>query len=109
MRNALAAWQDSLIKQVRESVEVPPTGKEHELKCRRMFFPHIVSGAKPFEYRKDDRPGGYNVGDVLWLREWDTVEGKYTGREVRKRVTYVMRDGLFPLPEDWAILGLGNM
>jgi hypothetical protein len=67
----------------------------HELKCWPEFFRFIENGQKTFEIRKDDR--GFHVGDVLWLREWRRLrivngldEGEYTGREVRRVVTYVL-------------------
>lgn len=84
---------------------------EHELKCWPEFYREILSGAKTFELRKDDR--GFHVGDVLWLREWRRLrikdgfaEGEYTGRELRRAVTYVLSGcGLTP---DWACLALGQ-
>lgn len=68
---------------------------EHELKCWPEFFRAIESNGKTFELRKDDR--GFHVGDVLWLREWRRLkvvdgvsEGEYTGREMRRCITYVL-------------------
>jgi len=68
----------------------------HELKCWPEFFDAIERGDKTFEVRRDDR--GFCVGDTLWLREWLRVarvvdgqaEGDYTGRDLRRRVTYVL-------------------
>ena len=65
----------------------------HELKCWPEFYGALASGEKTFELRKDDRR--FRAGDVLWLREWrrlrvDPVEGEYTGREMRRTVTYVL-------------------
>lgn len=60
-------------------------------------------GEKPFELRYDDR--GFELGDVLHLREWDvTREPSYTGRERKVRVTYLLRDfpGLLPR---WVVMG----
>jgi hypothetical protein len=75
------------------------------LKCWPEFFKPTLSGKKRFELRRDDR-GGFQVGDELWLREWDPqpygptgvgfvhdsdAQPKgYTGREVLVRVDYVM-------------------
>lgn len=68
---------------------------EHELKCWPEFYREIESGRKTFELRKDDR--GYRCGDVLLLREWrrnrivNTIgDGDYTGRALRRTVTYVL-------------------
>jgi hypothetical protein len=62
--------------------------REHELKCWPEFFAALLDGRKTFEYRRNDR--GFAVDDVLWLREWGPVSECYTGRELRRRVTYVL-------------------
>ncbi len=77
----------------------------HELKTWPPFFADIVSGAKPFELRRDDR--GYTVGDVLHLREWDPATGDYTGRDVLREVSYIIRDAPdFGLMPGFVVLGL---
>ena len=83
------------------------TVTEHELKVASEFFDAVESGQKPFEIRKGDRP--FKVGDTLWLREVDIVLA-YTGREARKRITFVLRGwgmesgyvalGLSPSPDE---------
>ena len=60
--------------------------KNHELKIAPEFFEAIAAGEKTFELRKEDR--GFNVGDVLWLREWK--DDRHTGRELKKRATYLL-------------------
>lgn len=81
----------------------------HELKCWPEYFGAVLDGSKTFEVRRDDR--GFKVGDVLWLREWDCdMPGRgnyFTGREVRKRVTYIMRHPPF-VPEGFCIMALGE-
>ncbi|GEM_PF-2624532 len=74
----------------------------HELKVWPEFFEDLVSGAKPFEVRKNDRP--YAVGDYLALNEYMVGLG-YTGRCVLKKVTYKMEDERFCLP-GYVILGV---
>lgn len=65
----------------------------HELKCWPEYFDDVASGRKPFEVRRNDRGmGGFQVGNMLCLREWN--ETQYSGREVLVRVTYV-----YPRPE----------
>lgn len=64
----------------------------HDLKIWPGYFAAILDGSKTFEVRVDDR--GYAVGDLLRLREWSPVAQEYTGREVTRRVTYVLREGL---------------
>ena len=62
--------------------------KVHELKCWPEFFSAILTGSKNFEVRKNDRK--FEVGDVLFLREWEPNTEQYTGRELRRHVTYVL-------------------
>lgn len=64
--------------------------KLHELKTWPMYFDAVLSGRKTFEIRKNDR--GFEPGDVLILREYlaETDEpGRYTGRELRRRISYI--------------------
>lgn len=67
--------------------------KTHDLKTTSQFFEAIVSDAKRFELRKDDR--GYSVGDRLVLREWSASSG-YTGRKVVRIVTSILYALDFP-------------
>ena len=85
--------------------------RTHELKVWPEYFAALLDGSKTFELRKNDR--GFQVGDTLWLREWDgggPGQGYvYTGRESRRVVSYVLN--LDEAPWDtktrgYAILGL---
>ena len=76
----------------------------HELKCWCEYFEAMLDGIKGFELRKDDR--GFEVGDELWLREWSPISGDYSGREMRRRVTYVLRGGSFGLEPGFCILSV---
>lgn len=60
--------------------------KIHELKCWPEYFAKILDGSKRFELRNDDR--GFEVGDRLWLREYDPHADSYSGRETTVLVTY---------------------
>jgi len=60
---------------------------KHELAVRPPFFEGILDGTKKFEIRLGDRQ--IAVGDILILKELDPEHG-YTGRQVVKRVTYVL-------------------
>lgn len=62
--------------------------KIHELKIWPAYFQLHLSGVKTFEIRKNDRQ--FNVGDTLLLREYFLPEDKYTGREIKCLVTYVL-------------------
>jgi hypothetical protein len=59
---------------------------EHALKTWPGAWMAVDSGRKTFEVRRNDR--SFAEGDELVLREYDTLKG-HTGRECRRRVTYV--------------------
>lgn len=76
----------------------------HDLKIWPDFFDAVVDGRKPFELRRNDR--GYQVGEVLRLREWRPFQGDYTGREVERVITYVSQQGAPFLQPGFVALGL---
>lgn len=53
------------------------------------YFQKISDGKKKYELRLADFD--VNEGDVLVLKEWDPNTKEYTGRELTKNVTYVLR------------------
>jgi len=57
-------------------------------KCSQEFFTEVLAGRKKFELRLDDED--YSVGDILVLKEKDE-NLKLTGREVRKKITFVLK------------------
>ena len=65
----------------------------HYLKTWPEYFNEVLSGRKPFEWRVDDRD--FKLGDTLVLQEYiphqenPGREGRYTGREIRKTVSYL--------------------
>ncbi len=61
----------------------------HEKKVWPEYFQRIVDGTKRYELRLAD--WDCNSGDELVLKEWDPHTKQYTGRELVKSVTYVMR------------------
>lgn len=77
-----------------------------EKKCWPEFFRAIADGGKTFELRLADFECG--PGDTLVLREWDPQTRQYTGRELEKTVTYVLRtkDAKFWPEEDVERYGL---
>lgn len=90
----------------------------HELKVWPQFFGPILSGVKTFEYRKDDREPRFAVGDVLVLHEYTppyraetdhewskSFGGDYTGRGVRRRVTYIARDTPL-IPDGFCVMAI---
>jgi len=62
----------------------------HELKIEPQFFEQVLSGAKTFEIRKDDR--GYQKGDTVNLSEYDpraSFEPQFTGRGIIANIGFV--------------------
>jgi len=53
------------------------------------YFEDIKSGKKKFELRLADFK--IKPGDTLVLREWDPKTKEYTGKEVSKKVEYVLK------------------
>lgn len=91
----------------------------HDLKCWPDPFEAMLDGSKPYEIRRADRD--YRVGDTLWLREWNPCDDYtgpndgvrklimphgYSGREVRREITYITEGGEWGLPADLCVLGL---
>ncbi len=85
----------------------------HELKIDPEMFDALVSGEKTHELRFDDR--GYAVDDTLWLFEtkFSGAQMKagspleYTGREMSRQVSHILRGPIFGLAAGWVILSLG--
>lgn len=84
----------------RQTVHDPLT---HELKVWPQFFKALVAGTKTFEVRMDDR--GFAVGDTLRLREF-IPGGDYTGREVSRVVSDILRGGDFGVEPGYVVLAL---
>lgn len=76
--------------------------KAVEKKILPEYFRSVVNGTKKFEIREDE--DNLQICDVIILREWDGE--KYTGREIKKDIDYVLRNvpeyGLMP---GYVILG----
>lgn len=87
-------------RRVEATVRVPVT---HELKCWPPWFQDVLEGRKTFEVRRDDR--GYREGDTLLLREWDPEAKAYSGRNLRVRVTYLLR-GAPGMPGGMCVMGI---
>lgn len=76
----------------------------HELKCWPPYFRQVADENKPFEVRPDDRD--FQVGDFLWLREWDPTCENYTGQEVSRQITCRTEKGSGWVKEGFVVLGL---
>lgn len=60
-----------------------------EKKVWPQYFEDIKSGKKKFELRLAD----FRVKpkDILILKEWDPKKKDYTGRQIEKKVSYVLK------------------
>ena len=76
--------------------------QHHYLKILTNFYQDIESGKKNFEVRFNDRD--FKVYDMLYLQEF-IPPSTYTGREIRKEVTYVL-DNPDYCKEGYVVLGL---
>jgi len=79
--------------------------KIHKLKTWPEYFINTMFGSKSFELRVDDR--FFRCGDFLVLEEWDPKTKEYTGRSLMRSVNYILRGGVFGLPENMVIMSLG--
>jgi len=61
----------------------------HELKTWPRYFGSLANGTKAFELRRNDR--SFQVGDTLILKEWEPSKNDYTGRELVRTVSYVLK------------------
>ncbi len=52
-------------------------------------FKKILDGTKKFELRLADFK--CKEGDIILLKEWDPLTKTYTGKEIEKNVTYVLK------------------
>lgn len=91
--------------------------KLHNLRILPKYYEKVLSGEKTFEIRKDDR--GFEVGDKLILKEYIPgyrdltgfeeviIDEKYTGREVQKEISYVLKDAeVYGLKRGFCILAI---
>jgi ASC-1-like (ASCH) protein len=60
-----------------------------EKKVWPKYFEKILSGDKNFEIRLNDFK--VNKGDTLILKEFDPDKKEFTGREIKKEVTYIAK------------------
>jgi len=63
--------------------------KKIEKKTWPEYFEKVLSGEKNFDLRLADFD--CEAGDILVLREWDPKLKEYTGREIEKKVSYVIK------------------
>lgn len=78
----------------------------HALKTWPEFYKAIESGDKTFELRRMDRP--FKVGDTLLLQEYDPKKSEYTGKEIKRTVTYLLHGDVnkFGLFADFCVMSI---
>jgi hypothetical protein len=81
-------------------------GPVHILKTHPEPFAAVWRGDKYHELRKNDRPGGFTLQDLLVLREWDPEHNKYLGPAVFAVPTYITPGGKFGLPDDMVVMSI---
>jgi hypothetical protein len=62
----------------------------HELRTWPGYFEGLVTGKKTWEIRRDDRH--FEVGDLLYLSEYDPEKNEYTGRMELRKVTMISKN-----------------
>lgn len=63
---------------------------KHHLKTVQPFFDEVKKGTKTFEHRRNDRD--FQIGDEVYLQEYDMMHNSFSGEEVRVLITYVLTD-----------------
>ena len=64
--------------------------KTHYLKTVQPFFSEVKNGTKTFEHRRNDRD--FQVGDEVYLQEYDLQKNTFSGQVVSGNITYVLKD-----------------
>jgi len=67
---------------------------KHELKIWPEFFGDVLSGAKKYEVRVNDR--GFKVGDELILQEWNPNTAAYSGKTCTAKVAHITHGSEVP-------------
>lgn len=78
--------------------------KNHHLKTWPEFFEPIQLGEKKFEVRKNDRD--FMIGDILILEEYDPETETYTGRIMKRTVSYTLLGGQFGIEEGYIVMSI---
>lgn len=76
----------------------------HDLKTWPLEFNAVESGAKRFEFRKNDR--GFTRGDCLVLKEWSPSAKGYSGHMLRCVVTYIVHGPEFGVPDGYCVMSI---
>jgi hypothetical protein len=77
----------------------------HVVKSWPEYFEPLMTGAKTFDLRRNDRD--YQVGDLITLKEYEPRDKAYSGREITKRISCLMHGVGVGAIEPLKGLGLG--
>lgn len=78
---------------------------KHDLKTWRDSFAAIIEERKRYEVRKElDR--AFREGDILFLREWDEEQRRYTGRAIEALVTHITRGPEWDIPDGIVVMSI---
>lgn len=94
------------------------TARTHALKTWPEAFEAVQSGAKTWEFRRDDR--GFMVGDTLRLEWWDPTSGNsgnpvgyscgaapgFCRVHIECTVTYILHGSRFGIPEGYCVMSI---
>ncbi len=63
---------------------------------KKKTWPDLFNDVKSGKKKIDLRLADFDIeeGDILVLQEWDPQTGQYTGREIRKKVKYILKFSL---------------
>lgn len=78
--------------------------RAHELATWPEEYEATRKGEKTFEYRRNDR--GFEVGDILYLKEYHPQSETYTGRDIHAMVRYILHGGNLGVPDDFCVMSI---
>jgi len=76
----------------------------HELKTWPGVYQATLDKKKKAEFRKNDQ--GFEVNDILILREWEPDKQSYTGRTLKVRVVHIVRGPDFGIPDGYVMMSI---
>lgn len=76
----------------------------HDLKTWPEYFEKVLNGEKKFEVRANDRD--FKEGDELRLKEWNPISKVYSGRELFKKVGFVLKGGKFGIKSGYCVMSI---
>lgn len=74
----------------------------HYLKTWPEYFNKVFMGHKDWELRKNDRD--FKVGDTVILQEFNPETKEYTGKEMARRINYILEKTEFGLQDGYVIM-----